>query len=441
MEDVTVVDDSQENECEQIFETTHSRTSDGRYIVRLPLQRNATELGDSYTLAVRQFHRLERRMVADPVLREKYITFMKEYAALGHMELVQSPYDHIMRSQRNSAWCSTLRHLPALESHSTTQLVGPTLQDSLSSILLRFRRYRVAITADIEKMFRQVLIAPEHRDYQTNHLERQAALARTAILTSFYVDDFLTSCESATDAVELATNVNAILSAGQFTLRKWNSNDSQVMKCLANESSLSSYIFHSGTASVLGLRWDALTDQLFFGVDLSQTGEIPTKRRVLSEVARLFDPTGLLAPVVVTGKIFIQRLWSAGLSWDTPLPDDLCREWLKYRSLLPELNQVRIGGWIGMTPHVPTSLHGFCDASVHAYAAVIYTRTSCSNDSVRFTLLTARTKVAPLKAATIPRLELSAVLLLAETLQNVRDAMGLADVPYYLWSDSAIVLC
>ncbi|XP_054085783.1 uncharacterized protein LOC128921654 [Zeugodacus cucurbitae] len=493
MEDITVAGDSQENECEQIFETTHSRTSNGRYIVRLPLQRNATELGDSYTLAVRQFHRLERRMFADPVLRENYITFMKEYAALGHMELVQSPYDHTNCYYiPHHAVTTKFRVVFNASAPTSTgvslndiQLVGPTLQDSLSSILLRFRRYRVAITADIEKMLRQVLVAPEHRDYQriiwrespdddiqvyrlktitygmacspynaVRTLQQcardnstvvpntqQAALARTAILTSFYVDDFLTSCESATDAIELATNVDAILSAGQFTLRKWNSNDSQVMKCLANESSLSSYIFHSGTASVLGLRWDALTDQLFFRVDLSQTGEIPTKRRVLSEVARLFDPTGLLAPVVVTGKIFIQRLWSAGLSWDTPLPDNLCREWLKYRSLLPELNQVRIGRWIGMTPHVPTSLHGFCDASVHAYAAVIYTRTSCSNDSIRFTLLTARTKVAPLKAATIPRLELSAALLLAETLQNVRDAMGLADVPYYLWSDSAIVLC
>ncbi|XP_011193207.1 uncharacterized protein LOC105218993 [Zeugodacus cucurbitae] len=93
-----------------------------------------------------------------------------------------------------------------------------------------------------------------------------------------------------------------------------------------------------------------------------------------------------------------------------------------------------------MTSHVPTSLHGFCDASSHTYAAVIYIRTSCFDDSIRFTLLTARTKVAPLKAATISRLELSPALLLAETLQNVRDAMGLVDVPCYLWSDSAIVL-
>ena len=57
------------------------------------------------------------------------------------------------------------------------------------------------------------------------------------------------------------------------------------MMRLSNESLLSSYIFHSGEASVLGLRWDALKDQLLFRVDLCQRVEIPTKRRVLSEVA------------------------------------------------------------------------------------------------------------------------------------------------------------
>ncbi|XP_050324432.1 uncharacterized protein LOC126755732 [Bactrocera neohumeralis] len=493
MEEIAVVDDLPQHECEQIFETTHSRTLDGRYMVQLPLRRKATELGDSYTLALQQFHRLERRMVADPVLRENYISFMREYAALDHMEIVQPPYNHTncyyIPHHAVTAKFRVVFNASAPTSTGISlndvQLVGPTVQDSLSSILLRFRRYRVAITADIEKMFRQVLVAPEHRDYQriiwrespaddirvyrlktitygmacspynaVRTLQQcaydnyavvpdlqQAARARSAILTSFYVDDFLTSCESGTDAVELATNVDAILSAGKFSLRKWNSNDSQVMMRLSNEPSLSSYIFHPGETSVLGLRWDALSDQLFFRVDLRQRGEIPTKRRVLSEVARLFDPTGLLSPVIVTGKIFIQRLWSAGLSWDSPLPDDLCREWLKYRAQLPELNQIRIERWMGMIPRIETSFHGFCDASSHAYAAVIYAKTLHTDGSVRFTLLTARTRVAPLKATTIPRLELAAALLLAETFQNVRDSLGLVDVPYYLWSDSAIVLC
>ncbi|XP_050339168.1 uncharacterized protein LOC126765601 [Bactrocera neohumeralis] len=356
MEEITVVDDLPENEFEQIFETTHSRISYDRYMIQLPFRRKATELRDSYTLALQQFHRLERRTVADPVLRENYTSFMREYAALDHMEIVQPPYNHTncyyIPHHAVTAKFRVVFNASAPTSTGISlndvQLVGPTLQDSLSSILLHFRRYRLAITADIE-MFRQVLVAPSQ--LSTDYMEspgndirvyrlktithgmacspynavrtlqqcaydnsavvsdlQQAARARTAILISFYVDDFLTSCESVTDAVELATNVDAILSAGKFSLRKWNSNDSQVMMRLPNESSLSSYIFHPGEASVLSLRWDALSDQLFFRVDLRQRGEIPTKRRVLNEVARLLDPTGLLSPVIVTGIIFIQRL-------------------------------------------------------------------------------------------------------------------------------------
>ncbi|XP_036329656.1 uncharacterized protein LOC118741790 [Rhagoletis pomonella] len=277
MDEIVAADNQHVDDCAQIFEATHGRTADGRYIVHLPLRQNAPKLGDSYALAVRQFGRLERRLVVDPALRENDVTFMREYATLGHMELVEPPYHH------NNCYCiphhavtSKFRVVFNASASPSTgvslndiQLVGPALQDSLCSILLRFRRFRVAITADIEKMFRQVLVAQEHRDYQriiwrespaedirvyrlktitygmtcssynaVRTLQqcvydnygsvpdrRQAVLARAAILTSFYVDDFLTSCESAFDAVELARNVDTILSAGKFTLRKWNSND------------------------------------------------------------------------------------------------------------------------------------------------------------------------------------------------------------------------
>nr|XP_014100413.2 uncharacterized protein LOC106625127 [Bactrocera oleae] len=174
MKEIAVVDFLPENECGQIFETTHSRTLDGCYIVHLPLRRKATELGDYYALALRKFYKLERRMVADPLLKENYISFMSEYAALGHMELVQPPYGHINCYYiPHHAVTTKFRVVFNVSAPTSTgislnnvQLVGPRSQDSPSSILLRFRRYRVAITADIEKMFRQVLVASEHRDYQ-----------------------------------------------------------------------------------------------------------------------------------------------------------------------------------------------------------------------------------------------------------------------------------
>ncbi|XP_017494820.1 PREDICTED: uncharacterized protein LOC108382961 [Rhagoletis zephyria] len=379
---------------------------------------------------------------------------MREYAALGHMEPVQAPYSHDgCYYIPHPAVVGKFRVVFNASAQTSTgvslndiQLVGPTIQDSLVNILLRFRRYRVAITADIEKMFGQVLVTSEHQDLQriiwrespadnigvyrlktvtygmasspynavralqqcavdncsVSRDEDQAALARDAILTSFYVDDFLTSCANASEGIELARSVDAILSAGKFRLSKWNSNDNQVTMCLSSNASISSYTFNSGETSVLGLKWDSVTDELFYRVEIEPTIDVPTKRSVLREVTRLFDPTGLLSPVVITGKVFIQKMWSVGLSWDTPLPDDLREEWLRYRSKLKALNQVRIERWLGMVRHGRTTLHGFCDASSYAYAAMIYIRTIDDSHAKQLSLLTARRKVAPFKGSTIP---------------------------------------
>ncbi|XP_036340711.1 uncharacterized protein LOC118750083 [Rhagoletis pomonella] len=274
MDEIAAADNQHVDDCAQIFEATHGRTADGRYIVHLPLRQNAPKLGDSYALAARQFGRLERRLVVDPALRENYVAFMREYATLGHMELVEPPYHHNNYYYiPHHAVTSKFRVVFNASAPTSTgvslndiQLVGPALQDSLGSILLRFRRFRVAITADIEKIFRQVLVTPEHRDYQriiwcespadeirvyrlktitygmacspynaVRTLQqcaydnygsvpdrRQADVARDAILTSFYVDDFLTSCESASDAVALAGNViRGKIYAKKMEVQRW----------------------------------------------------------------------------------------------------------------------------------------------------------------------------------------------------------------------------
>lgn len=154
------------------------------------------------------------------------------------------------------------------------QLVGPTIQESLLNIIFRFRRNKIARNADIEKMFRQTLVTPEHRDFQriiwrespdepvkvyrlktvtygiasSPHLAvralvqcandnfqlvadpAQAEIAKQTILESFNVDDFLTSAKTLALAVQLAENVSTILASGQLSLRKWNSNDPTVIE-------------------------------------------------------------------------------------------------------------------------------------------------------------------------------------------------------------------
>ncbi|XP_054738011.1 uncharacterized protein LOC129244415 [Anastrepha obliqua] len=494
LEEVPSQDCNGEDECEKIFLTTHSRTREGRYMVHIPFHPDAPALGNSYAHALRQFHLLERRLAANCELKKKYIAFMREYADLGHMEPVSHIGDggvnyyiphHAVLEKFRVVFNASARTTSGL-SLNDVQLVGATIQEPLVNIIFRFRCFRVALTADIEKMFRQILITPEHRDFQRiiwrespdtdlavyrlttvtygmacspynavralNQCSydnynvvadgHQSIVARYAILSSFYVDDFLISCDTEDKAFELAVNVSAILSAGQFRLRKWNSNSGEVVKRLiSNNSSIVELASEPSTATVLGLSWDPTTDEIFFKANLNQNIGCLTKRRVLSEVAKLFDPTGMLAPIVIAGKIFIQKLWSAGLEWDAPLPDALQNTWVLFYRELDVINRVRVPRWLGLAEGKTTMLLGFCDASPLAYAAVLYTRTTDGEGRSTVSLLTARTKVAPLKGATFPRLELCAAHLLASTLDSVRTALRLTDASYHLWSDSRIVLC
>lgn len=187
---------------------------------------------------------------------------------------------------------------------------------------------------------------------------------------------------------------------------------------------------------MLGLHWDPVCDELFYKVKLNESPST-TKRQGLSDT------------VIAKAKIFIQTLWLEKLDWDTPLPPGLLSEWLTFRESLRCLEQIRIPRWFGLRPDCTPHLNGFIDASVKAYAAAIYLcSVNAQGDRTRISsLLTSKTRVAPAKIGisglaltTIPRLELCAAQLLANTMANIRSTLGLADVPYTLWTDSRIVL-
>ncbi|XP_069965812.1 uncharacterized protein [Bactrocera oleae] len=279
----------------------------GRYMVRLLMQANASPLGDSYSSALRQFYRLDRRLASDTLLRNKCIVFMKEYIDLGHMEALGT-YSDSRRIYHIPHHAVLDKFRVVFNASSPTsngvslndiQRVGPTIQNSLNDILYRFRRYAIALIADVEKMFRQVLVAPEDRDlqrilwrespnedikiyqlttvtygmacspynavralqqcvidnYRVVSDHKQAESARTAILSSFYVDDFLTSCTDVKETVTLAQNVSMIFTAGCFRLRKWNSNRAAVLAKIGQSSSIHECSIDVPIATVLGLRW------------------------------------------------------------------------------------------------------------------------------------------------------------------------------------------
>ena len=177
---------------------------------------------------------------------------------------------------------------------------------------------------------------------------------------------------------------------------------------------------HSGEQKILGVCWNVGDDQLHFGfADIAhqarQVEPTVTKRNVVSIVGRFYDPLGFLSPIVIRFKILFQELCEKGQDWDQLLTPELLAKW---KELIEELERCQVMSLPrcvlngSPTEGVSYSLHGFCDASKHAYAAVVYlVIKSPTEQTGRF--IVSKTRVDPLKPQTIPRLELLSALLLA----------------------------
>jgi len=169
-----------------------------------------------------------------------------------------------------------------------------------------------------------------------------------------------------------------------------------------------------------GVRWKATSDELFFVPPDLATEISPTKRQVLSQIAKLFDPAGWLSPFVVCAKIFMQEIWLQDLCWDDKLPIELCQRWNSILQSYSVLDQVRMHIWVSFRPEFRVEHHGFCDcdASQKAYGAAIYVRVEVGHKTMVH-LLTAKTRVAPVKTVSLPRLELCEALHLSEMAQAI----------------------
>lgn len=157
----------------------------------------------------------------------------------------------------------------------------------------------------------------------------------------------------------------------------------------------------------------------------------------------LFDPCGLIAHFVIHGKILMQHIWRSGVDWDESIGDDLRDLWDDWTRLLSQLHEVNVPrcffGYSSSKLHNGIQLHVFVDASELAYACVVYLRI-LQDGVVRCVLVAAKTKVAPLKPLSIPRLELQAGLIGCRLMESICAALNLPLEKRCLWTDSKTCL-
>jgi len=491
----------EERACVDHFNNTVTRCKfDGRFIVQLPFRENAKRLGKSYEIAKRRLLAMERKFENNSELKIEYSSFMKEYEELGHMELVKDEEDeiegetcylphHAVRKE-----CSTSTKLRVVfdascktqsgVSLNDTLLKGPVIQDDIIFILARFRTYKYVLSADVEKMYRQIWVSEPHRNMQRilwrtspdapiqtyrlktvtygtvpasylatacfKHLaethQEQHREGAEAIVRDFYMDDFLGGAETNEKTTELLVQLTTLLNTAGMKLRKWSSNDINLIKSIVPEEDIelsNDFESDSTVKKILGLFWDASSDELKYKIPPipSCAQYTITKRKMLSDIASIFDPLGLVGPVVIRAKILLQSLWREKINWDEAVPDCMQEEWRKYCESMPSLNNLVIPRKIaGDLINDIVEIHGFSDASEVAYGCCLYLRCINSDGACSTSLICAKSKVAPIKSLSIPRLELCAALLLVRVATTLLPKLQINIQRRYFWTDSTIVL-
>lgn len=479
----------QEEECERVFLEKHKRDIHGRYIVQIPVRNECLPLGNSRDIALKRFLQLEKRLHKEKnkELREKYVQFMKEYLELDHMRRAFEPPDrvhffmphHCIKRDKFrvvfDASCQTSNG----KSFNDVQLIGQKLQHDLGDQIMRFRRHETGVTADIEKMFRQVRVDPTQWDLQRifwretpnqplgeywltvvtygmassvyNSVRAMIQCARDqsenypeaakVIENDFYVDDCLTGSDTVFGAKILCADINKILTQGGFRLRHWHSNSKEIEEFMRSEHTESVNLSETDETKVLGIKWLMDTDEFAINVRISIMPREPTKRMVLSEISRLYDPNGYVAPIVIVAKILMQDIWRArDINWDGKLNKELNDRWLQFHAEIAYLAAYRIPRWLQMSSLAVTQMHGFCDASEKAFGAVIYIRTIDYSGKITCTLLMSKSRVAPIQTVSIPRLELQAAEMLARLTSRAIEILGKPNIRCFLWTDSTITL-
>lgn len=478
----------EEKLCEEHFTKNTTRLEDGRFCVRLPLKENPSVLGDSINRAKHCFLSLERRIETRAKFKDMYKQFMAEYESLGHMSEYKGnqlnknayfiPHHGVLRESSSTTRLRVVFNASSPTSSGVSlnkiQMVGPTVQDDLLSILLRFRQHKYILSADVEKMYRQIAVHPDDRYLQqiiwrdnpaaplktftlntvtygtasapflATRCLKQIGLdcddsaVREIIIHDFYVDDLLTGGDNLEQVLLLKNKITSALTSACMPLRKWKSNEPQLM-IDSDQSQLNLNIGSAEPSKTLGLSWQPDSDTLCFPVG-KLAPEANTKRDLLSAVAQIFDPTGVLAPCVIRMKMLLQQLWLHKLSWDEQLSPDMCRLWGDIVRDLPCLNNIRIPRIALCDSYTEVECHIFVDASERAYGSCLYLRSVNERGDVLVRLLLAKSRVSPLKPTTIPRLELCGALVGARLYEKATKSLRLKFKSTTLWTDSTIVL-
>lgn len=302
--------------------------------------------------------------------------------------------------------------------------VGSKNQRDFFSVLVRFGTHQYVFTTDIEKMYRQILVDEQDTPYQqiiyrenqnqplkiyhantvtygkasapflvvrslfqlANDIQYKFPKVSEILKRDFYVDDGLAGSNNIKGALVLRDDSITVTNSVGFTLRQWASNEPKLVEGLPAEIANVNLCTKDETQGALGVQWLPCRDVLKYKVIIDNDSD-GTKRKILSKIAKIYDPKGLIGPVIVSTKLAMQSLWQREVGWDESDPIAIYAKWINIESQLNVLHSIEFDRKMIIENAVQLEVYGFCDASEKAYGACINIRSVNNEGKIMTNLL------------------------------------------------------
>ena len=421
------INDQKEDPLLEYQETSITRERDGGYVAAFPWKKEHPPLPTNYEVCKRRTRSMARRLAKTPDLLKTYGEIIADQEKREFIEKVQPtadsqnlhyiPHHPVIKESATTPVrivydCSCRQSATAPSLNDCLQIGTPLLTD-MCSIILRFRTHPYAFSTDIEKAFLHVRLNEYDRDFTRflwlsdpldpessfiiyrfkvvlfgsasspfmlnatlhHHLDKHNTNIAQDMKENLYVDNLISGCDTEVDAVAYYEEARSTMNQGKFNLRSWASNSSLLQARTAEDNTNEK----SKKVNILGLQWNPTTDNLTLAESSSNsTPNVPaTKRKILQQSAKVYDPLGLLAPVTVRARILLQELWQRKLPWDTPVDHDLQQRWLTIAEDIQQsiTKQATLPRQYLPTPveqQAELQLHVFADASTLAFGTVAF---------------------------------------------------------------------
>ena len=466
-----------------------------QWLIPYPWKKDPSQLPDNRAQAIKRLESTERRLMKHPEQAEAYNKQMKEMIDMNfsrkltdeELNAYKGPIHYIahhgvLRPEKASTPLRIVFNSSSVyQGHCLNDywLKGPDLLNSLFGVILRFRENEVAVSGDISKMYHRVLI-PEADQHVHRFLWRnldtarppdtyvktvltfgdkpapamaQIALRQTAkegshvsqraaatITDNSYMDDICDSVHTVEEAQTLIKEVDNMLENGGFNIKEWLSNKDLDQQSENRPKGEMKPLQQNSGEKVLGVAWNCTNDLLCFITKVKCLKPI-TKRKILSQVAKVYDPIGFATAFLIRAKVGLQELWQAGVNWDEELSADVQAKWIEFFQELEELNKISFQrGLFALNSIGLPVLCIFADACEYAFGACACLRWCKEDGTFEIRFVAAKSRVAPLKKLTIPRLELQAALLAARLSKTIQKESRFKFKEIIYFTDSTIVL-